>query len=99
MDYQKKGIFYSEFLLLFSLIDYSKVSFVVESGRARGVSTKLLSMAKEYLKDLKSIYSFELQKYTKDDYICRIELGNKKNVSLYYGDLLKKQLNLQSHLF
>ena len=66
--FEVKGVLTSEMLIVCALSEYFKVSTIVESGRARGFSTELMTNfhRNEFRK---KIISVELERYTKDAYI------------------------------
>lgn len=81
--YETKGIINSEMLLFFGISEYLKVRRIIESGRARGQSTKITA---EYFKDEPiDIFSIEKDKYTKDTLIALDRLKKYKKLHLLYG--------------
>lgn len=81
---ERKGIFNSEMLMFVSVVRELGVKTIIESGRARGQSTKVIS---NFFKgnDYK-IYSIESQKYTKDALIANKRLKEIKNLELMFGN-------------
>jgi len=84
INYEIKGIFNSEMLLFISLVDYFGVELIIESGRANGQSTKVIS---ENFSDLKyKIYSIEYNRYNQDVKNSYDKLKQYKNIRLLFGD-------------
>lgn len=81
--YEAKGIINSEMLLFLGISEHLKVRRIIESGRARGQSTKITA---EYFKDEPTdIFSIEKDKYTKDTLIALDRLKKYKKLHLLYG--------------
>lgn len=78
------GMWYSELFTFALCCEVTGCDRIIESGRARGFSTKVLS---EYFAgtDVK-IVSIEHKKGTKADRIARSKLSDADNVTLRYGD-------------
>lgn len=91
ISYELRGIFTSEALLIASLTEALEVDLLIESGRARGYSTKLFA---EFFKDKDDfkIVSIDKDKYSEDVKYSETQLNNYSNVSLEYGDA-KKTIN------
>jgi hypothetical protein len=84
-SYQSRGIFTSEALLIISIARMLNVKFIVESGRARGYSTKIF--AEFFKNDSKvKIISIDFDTNSKDAKYSEEQLRDYKNVSLIYGD-------------
>jgi len=82
--YQLRGIFTSEALLMVSIIKALDVKSLVESGRARGYSTKLF--ARFFASDPTfNIVSIDFDR-SEDTHFSEQELAPFKNVRLLYGD-------------
>lgn len=82
--YEEKGVFNSELLLFISVVELLEPDRIVESGRARGHSTKVLA---EYFKDRDiDIISIEQVRGSDDDEIARDKLAGHERVELLYGD-------------
>ena len=78
LNYEIKGIFNSEMLMFISIVDYFKPKLIIESGRARGYSTKIIS---EFFKNTNfRIHSIEYNKYTKDSIIAMKRLSKYRNL-------------------
>ena len=87
INYEKGGIYNSEMLLFVSLIKHFGVNLIIESGRARGQSTKVIA---ENFKDSDyKIFSIEYNKYSSDVRISKEKLQNYKNINLLFGDSFK----------
>ncbi|MCH7928851.1 MAG: hypothetical protein IID03_12860 [Candidatus Dadabacteria bacterium] len=86
--YQLRGIFTSEALLIISIIRAFGVNLLVESGRARGYSTKIFA---EFFKDNSDfkIVSIDFDKSSEDTKYSEKQLKNYSNTSLVYGDANK----------
>ena len=82
IEYEHKGIWFSEMLFIFSICQYFKPKLLIESGRARGQSTLCLS----HLFPNQNIISIEHLKDTEDSRIAEKRLMNCKNLMLIYGD-------------
>lgn len=82
--YEEKGVFNSELLLFISVVELLEPDRIVESGRARGHSTKVLA---EYFEDRDiDIISIEQIRGSDDDKIARDKLAGHEQVELLYGD-------------
>lgn len=79
-----KGVLPSEMLFLCSLATALQADSVVESGRARGVSTALISAF--FAARGVPVHSVENTKYSIDARIAEARLKGRKNLSLLYGD-------------
>lgn len=82
VNYEKKGIWFSEILFIFSFCEHLKTQLLLESGRARGQSTLCLSKLLSYVE----ILSIEHKKGNEDSFIAENRLKNQTNVKLIYGD-------------
>jgi len=85
IEHEPKGIFPSEALLIISLAHGLNVSRLVESGRARGYSTRLFA---EYFKDDADfeIVSIDYDRHSNDADYSAAQLKTYAHVSLVYGD-------------
>lgn len=85
ISYEAKGIFNSEMLLFCSLSTHLGVKNIIESGRARAQSTKILAnfFASE---NAYSIESIEYNKYTEDAVIAMRRMAGVDNLVLHFGD-------------
>jgi len=84
VPYSEKGIFNSEMLLFVSIVKALNVKTIIESGRALGQSTEVIC---RFFNDKKySIYSIELNRYSKDVAFAEKRLKNYSNLKLLYGD-------------
>lgn len=92
MKYELKGIFNSEMLLFISLTHYFGVKLIIESGRARGQSTKII--AENFNKLEYKIYSIEYNRYSSDVKHSFNRLKQYKNVNLFFGDSFELIPNL-----
>jgi predicted O-methyltransferase YrrM len=82
--YEEKGVFNSELLLFISVVELLKPDRIVESGRARGHSTKVIA---EYFENRDiEIISIEQSKATDDEKIARNKLKRYNRLQLEYGD-------------
>ena len=82
IPYEKKGILYSEMFFLYLLCKDIKPFRIIESGRARGQSTLLLSVL---FPDTK-IISIEHDNESEDVKVASERLASRKNVKLLFGD-------------
>ena len=82
--YEIEGIFYSEMLLFVSLAKYFGVNLIIESGRARGQSTKIISEC--FKQPHYKIKSIESQKYSADVKVSYRRLKDYKNLKLIFGN-------------
>ena len=82
--YDLMGMWYSEIFIFCLLCDYFECTDIIESGRARGVSTEILSNYYEGA-DV-TIISIDNRPGSKDAEIAEKELSDVKNISLKYGD-------------
>lgn len=80
--YEAKGIINSELLLLVSLAKHYRVSAVIESGRARGYSTKIIASTLPEC----SIVSVEYDRFSYDSLIAMRNLKRFQNIQFVYGD-------------
>lgn len=85
IEYQLRGVLNSEALLLAAITEAMDVELIIESGRARGYSTKILA---EFFNDNPKleIASIDFDKYSKDAKYSEKEMAEYNNVSLLYGD-------------
>src|SRR5712671_459902 len=82
IPYERKGILYSEMFFLYLCAQAAKPNRVVESGRARGQSTLLLSTI---FSDL-HVVSIESDPRSPDVQVAQERLRGRNNVSLRFGD-------------
>jgi hypothetical protein len=88
IKFEPKGIFNSEILLFVSLSKFFGVNIIIESGRANGQSTKIIS---EFFKNFRyKIYSIELDIFSPDVKTSFERLKNYKNLKLIFGDTFKE---------
>ena len=85
INYEPKGIFNSEMLLVCAVADHLGVNRVIESGRARGYSTIVLLNYFRHENDFK-IDSIEYCKYTADAVIVMKRLAGIRNLRLSFGN-------------
>ncbi len=84
-SYEQKGILYSEILFLLACIEGTPFSRLLESGRARGQSTLLLSLAlSEH-----QLISIERNQDSPDVPVAAERLRDRTNVQLLFGDARK----------
>lgn len=83
--YERKGILYSEILFMLACLHGTAFSRVLESGRARGQSTLLLSLALPQ----KEIVSIEFDAASPDVAVAGARLQGLSNVKLLFGDARK----------
>lgn len=83
-NYDSKGMWFSEIVQFLVCCEMADCDRIVESGRARGVSTKLLSLYFEGT-DVE-IISIDYRPGSEDDKIAQDRLKNADNVTLKYGD-------------
>lgn len=82
IEYEDKGIFNSEMLMVIAIAKQLNIKEIWESGKARGQSTHILA---ECLSD-SNIHSVEILKDTDDDIVAKKRLENYRNVELIYGN-------------
>jgi len=82
IEYEAKGILYSEILFMLACLQINIPKRIIESGTARGQSTLLLSRALPE----KEIISVEFDKNSPDVLTAKKRLENCKNVSLRFVD-------------
>ena len=82
IPYERKGILYSEMFFLYLCAQAAKPNRIVESGRARGQSSLLLSTI---FSDL-PIVSIESDPHSPDVPVAQERLRGRSNVSLRSGD-------------
>jgi len=82
LAYEKKGILYSEMFFLYLASLDTKPERIIESGRARGQSTLILSR----IFPRSQIISIEYDKISKDVEIAKKRLAPCNNVKLLFGD-------------
>lgn len=81
-EYELRGIMPSESLLLGSIATLTNIELIIESGRARGYSTQILSG----IFPNKNIVSIDLDNKSEDVKFSEKILKDKDNVELVYGD-------------
>ncbi len=99
-QYQLRGIFNSEALLLVALAQVLETPTIVESGRARGHSTKLI--AKFFKNDPVKIISIDFDETSPDTAYSEKYLAQYENVKLIYGDshkLIAEQIQDNTFVF
>ena len=79
-----KGVLPSEMLFLCSLTKHFKVDALIESGRARGVSTALISSF--FQNGSTHVCSVENTRFSEDSVIATRRLAPYRNLTLVYGD-------------
>lgn len=82
IPYEEKGVLYSEIFFIWLCLRESKPNRILESGRARGQSTLLLSHC---FPDTE-IISVEFEEGTEDAKIANDRLSDRDNVTLLFGD-------------
>jgi hypothetical protein len=82
IPYERKGILYSEMFFLYLCAQASRPSRIVESGRARGQSTLVLSTI---FPDL-DVVSIESDADSPDVQVAQERLRGRDNVSMRFGD-------------
>ena len=82
IPYERKGILYSEMFFLYLCAQASRPSRIVESGRARGQSTLVLSTI---FPDLR-VVSIESDADSPDVQVAQDRLRGRENVSMRFGD-------------
>lgn len=85
VPYERKGVLYSEMFFLFLCAQHVQAKRVLESGRARGQSTLLLSVI---FPDM-PIISIEHDSRSPDVAIAKERLRGHDNVDLRFGDAKK----------
>jgi predicted O-methyltransferase YrrM len=83
VGFESKGIFNSEMLMFVSIARELGARQVIETGRARGQSTTVLS--RFFPEDIQ-IDSVELSRYTRDSVIALRRLRGRANLTLHFGD-------------
>jgi predicted O-methyltransferase YrrM len=84
-QYERAGILNSEILFLVACLQHADFGRLLESGRARGQSTLLLSLA---FPD-RSILSVESNENSPDVAVAGRRLRDRENVTLLFGDARK----------
>lgn len=82
VPYERKGILFSEMFFLHLCARRAKARRILESGRARGQSTLLLSLL---FPDL-PVISFEHDPDSPDVAVAAVRLAGRNNVDLRFGD-------------
>jgi len=82
ISYERKGILYSEMFFLYLCVQATQPVRIVESGRARGQSTLLLSA----IFPDSPIVSLESDPNSPDVQVAKERLRGRDNVSLRFGD-------------
>src|ERR1044072_8934079 len=82
LPYERKGILYSEMFFLYLCAQAVKPSRILESGRARGQSTLMLSTI---FSDLQ-VVSIESDPTSPDVQVAQERLRGRDNVSMRFGD-------------
>src|SRR6267154_1151032 len=82
IPYERKGILYSEMFFLYLCAQASRPSRIVESGRARGQSTLVLSTI---FPDL-DVVSIESDADSPEVQVAQDRLRGRENVSMRFGD-------------
>lgn len=77
------GMWYSELFIFALMCEYLDCDSIIESGRARGVSTEILS---QYFEDSIEITSIDNRPNSEDAKIAEEKLAGARNVELKYGD-------------
>ena len=97
VEYEKKGIWFSEIFFIFAFCEYFQTELLLESGRARGQSTLCLSK----LLPKTEILSIEYIKDGEDSLIAESRLKNQNNVKLVYGDSFEvlKKIKFNTNFF
>lgn len=86
VNYELKGIFNSEMLLLCAVSKALGVQFIIETGRARGYSTELMARFFEDSPKV-SIISVDYLRYTEDSLLAMRRLSNRySKLTLLFGD-------------
>ena len=83
-DYEWKGIFNSELLMVCAFVDQISVKHVLESGLARGHSTSV--MAKYFESRNITIDTIEKRKFSDDSIFSKKHLAKFEHVNIHYGD-------------
>jgi hypothetical protein len=92
IKYLPRGIYNSEMLLMISVLKFLNVQTVLESGRARGHSTQLISKLLQNDDLHKSLISLDFKKDSDSEY-AETNLAQYPKTKLIYGDansILKK---------
>lgn len=86
IEYEERGILHSEMLAITSVLAEMKAGIIIETGRCRGQSTKIL--AERFKNDNVSIISIELA-HDENAEFAEEQLREYPNVKLLYGDANK----------
>jgi len=92
VKYLPRGVYNSEMLLVISVLKFLNVETVLESGRARGHSTQLISEILKNDDSHKSLISLDFKKDSDSEY-AETNLARYPKTKLIYGDanfILKK---------
>jgi hypothetical protein len=92
IPYERKGILYSEMFFLYLCLKRNLPKYIIESGRARGQSTFLLSK----IFPNTEIFSIEHDEKSPDVAVATERLKDCKNVKLLFGDATTLMPNLAS---
>jgi len=84
IEYEPHGILNSEMLLMISLVKYLKLNLIIESGRGRGQSTKII--AESFKNPKYRIISIDYNKYNLNMKISFERLKKYKNLELLFGN-------------
>ncbi len=84
LRYEPKGIFNSEMLLFISITKKLDVKLIIESGRARGQSTKII--AENFREKNYKVCSIEFVKFSPDVKTSLRRLKKYENLSLSFGN-------------
>ena len=85
LDYERKGVLFSEVLFIAACSSLVPVNRVLESGRARGQSTHLLALTFPQTK----IVSIEFDERSPDRPFAEARLKGFSNLELRYGDSMR----------
>lgn len=101
IPYEIRGVFTSEALLIVSMAKLLNVNLLIESGRARGYSTKIIS---DFFKNQANfkIISIDFDKNSADAKYSEENLSDYKNLKLVYGDankILTKEITEECVIF
>ena len=82
IDYERKGVLFSEMLFLLACCSLVPVNRIIESGRARGQSTHVLAT----IFPEKQIISIEFDPHSRDRAVAEERLRGFDNLELLFGD-------------
>ena len=84
ISHESHGILNSEMLLFISLVRYFRIKLIIESGRGRGQSTKII--AESFKSPQCKIFSIDYDKYSPNVKVSFERLKDFRNLKLIFGN-------------